>query len=439
MRVGPNTEIMTADPVKGRPRTCLSLAAGLIAFALALVGCGLTGLAPAPVCGPGTPCPTGYICDSDSRSCRLVGDGGDLDGGGDPGASCRSWLRYGDGCDCNVSAPTCLCQPFRYRRAITIRADKVVEPLEYFPLLVHLPADAAMPGKPSGGGFDFRFTDLSGTVLLPHEVERYDDISGELVAWVQVPLLATNANTRICLYYGAVIDLDETLATQVWQQGYSGVWHLDRAVAEWGDSTVNRWPTSADGSVVPSVVGKIGRAMEFTGVDPSYLLIDDGTRTGDSPFTLEAWVLVRSFTTNEPVGLLQKGRDSALDWYGLFYLNGEFLLGWSGVDQRGQDQHHTPMSLGDWHHAACSFDGQFSVCYLNGQEIGPPTPHYYRDITRPSTMGTDLNLNGYSLDGLMDEVRISEIVRGPAWIATQFANQSAPGDFYQLGDEEEAD
>lgn len=45
--------------------------------------------------------------------------------------------------------------------------------------------------------------------------------------------------------------------------------------------------------------------------------------------------------------------------------------------------------------------------------------------------GSDLNL-----DGQIDEIRISNIARSPAWIATEYSNQSAPSSFYTVGAEE---
>ncbi|MBI5086083.1 MAG: hypothetical protein HZB13_15970 [Acidobacteria bacterium] len=35
--------------------------------------------------------------------------------------------------------------------------------------------------------------------------------------------------------------------------------------------------------------------------------------------------------------------------------------------------------------------------------------------------------------GLLDEVRVSSVVRTPDWIVTEYRNQDAPGTFYSVG------
>ena len=37
------------------------------------------------------------------------------------------------------------------------------------------------------------------------------------------------------------------------------------------------------------------------------------------------------------------------------------------------------------------------------------------------------------MDGIIDEVRVSDMVRGTGWIQTSYTNQNNPGAFYLLG------
>ncbi len=48
---------------------------------------------------------------------------------------------------------------------------------------------------------DLRFTDASGTTLIPHWLEKYT-ASSDATVWVKVPLLATSTITSIYMYYG---------------------------------------------------------------------------------------------------------------------------------------------------------------------------------------------------------------------------------------------
>ncbi len=48
------------------------------------------------------------------------------------------------------------------------------------------------------------------------------------------------------------------------------------------------------------------------------------------------------------------------------------------------------------------------------------------------------NDNSHPFPGILDEVRISTIVRSPDWIATEYNNQANPGSFYNLSGESNA-
>ncbi len=73
---------------------------------------------------------------------------------------------------------------------------------------------------------------------LDHEIEKYDNATGELVAWVRIPSLNTNdvsntSDTVIYIYYGnSTVTTPNENPTGVWDANYKGVWHLDE-----GDST----------------------------------------------------------------------------------------------------------------------------------------------------------------------------------------------------------
>ena len=75
------------------------------------------------------------------------------------------------------------------------------EDLTDFPLLVSL-TDAAIAASAQADGRDLVFTSEDGSTRLDHEVESWDGATGELVAWVRVPLLSASLDTRIFLYHG---------------------------------------------------------------------------------------------------------------------------------------------------------------------------------------------------------------------------------------------
>jgi hypothetical protein len=137
---------------------------------------------------------------------------------------------------------------FDYRRSITIDGDNVGGSsgyLDNFPMLVHL-TGAWLKTAPTGdiqnaNGYDIIFRGLDATTCdgaapcgLAHEIEEYDGVNGELIAWVRVPKVyagdgTPSSDTVIYMYYGntCTTDSDDPQdAAGVWSNNYMGVWHL---------------------------------------------------------------------------------------------------------------------------------------------------------------------------------------------------------------------
>jgi len=129
---------------------------------------------------------------------------------------------------------------FKYGRQITID-QSVIGPscaayLTDFPFLVKIYNDAALKSMANGGhvedpnGWDIISMDADAVVVLDHEVEQYDPVTGTLVAWVRIPTLTYDADTTIWMYYG---NSDISSPTEdpegVWDLNYMGVWHLKKA------------------------------------------------------------------------------------------------------------------------------------------------------------------------------------------------------------------
>lgn len=97
---------------------------------------------------------------------------------------------------------------YKYSRNITIDQSMVLgsSDLLNFPVLI----SGTYPFLKSvlnGGmvenssGYDIIFTDNNG-FKLDHQIEKYDPVSGEFIAWVRIPLLYTYQNTSMKMLYG---------------------------------------------------------------------------------------------------------------------------------------------------------------------------------------------------------------------------------------------
>ena len=208
---------------------------------------------------------------------------------------------------------------FGFRKPITIDRSKLSDPscavtLTNFPILYSV-TDLDLRSTANGGnvtystGDDIIFraydsTTCGGTAWcgLDHEIEKYDETTGELIAWVRIPSLNTNAaasDTVIYIYYGnSDVATSTQNASAVWDSNYMGVWHLDESpangVAGHDDSTGNPndgTPQAFDGAAgsTTDAAGQISGADEFDGID-DYIVAPNSaglTLTGD--VSISAW------------------------------------------------------------------------------------------------------------------------------------------------------
>jgi hypothetical protein len=149
---------------------------------------------------------------------------------------------------------------FRFRRRLLLPArQQVSEVITGFVLLVKEAGDwlrsAAHGGQiESPDGYDLRFELADGTKLA-HEIERYDPVSGELVAWVRIPAWDIATSLTLFLYYGkAGLTASEADPAATWQD-YLAVW--DPLTGR--DRSGNGRHLVATGVVPDELVGPAGR------------------------------------------------------------------------------------------------------------------------------------------------------------------------------------
>ena len=238
----------------------------------------------------------------------------------------------------------------------------------------------------------------------------------------------------------------------MWDANYVGVWHLNEsgtgAVDEFVDSsgTTNHGRggdgTAADVPTQDTTNGQIGNAQSFDGTD--YVEVaHDATLVGMANLTVSAWVKPGSLGTQrhflEKVSSAYELTLDNLDTYGFGVRNdgGTF----SGV---GGGTVTTA-----WAHVASRYDGSDVYGYVNGGSIGSdPHTGAIRNDVNPLMIGCDGNTSDGCevtefFDGLLDEVRISNIARSACWITTDYNNQKWPdkddhgaSGFFGLGTEE---
>jgi MSHA biogenesis protein MshQ len=361
------------------------------------------------------------------------------------------------------------------RKAITIDRTKVgtASPPAYlrdYPLLFSV-TDQDLRTKANGGdvasaqGHDIIFRSMDGTTCGPgsgacaldHEIETYDGATGRLVAWVRVPRLGTaasSANSRLHVYYGSP---GVTASTQeirgVWDGDYAGVWHLNQDPAgtapQIKDSrNLNHGKAIGGMTSGDLVAGQVGHALDFDGSDDMIDVGSDSSLDGLEQSTVCAWMNPRSYGQGARGRIYDKGNR-----FGLFVDDSaenmpdrvmHFFVEYSSLSLLVLSGANDAIRLAEWQHVCVTWDARADGSGARLYQNGTVTATHIRN-TGKGSRNSDASLSaaiGGSLnalrafDGLIDEVRVSRVVRTADWIQTVYANTSAPTSFFSVGPEE---
>ena len=341
-----------------------------------------------------------------------------------------------------------------YRKAIIIDHTLVDADLINFPVLIRL-TDSDLADKAQSDGDDILFTDVFGT-KLDHEIETFDDTAGELVAWVRVPFLSSTQDTVLYMYYGNPDASSQEYVQGVWDSNFVMVHHLKEIAGSHYDSTF----FDNDGTTVvvtdQDAAGKINGADEFDGTN-DYVRVPDDTslQFGEESLTAQAWIYPRSVPDPGGARVVNNRGTGPGGSYRGYQLkikdeSGQWRFGDAGIDDatgnyRSYDGTST-YSYNHWYHIVMVYDaGNELRFYVNGSPEGTLGVGSYESISNalPTVIGASLAHQGVEgaddkqfFDGLIDEVRLSDIARSAEWISTEFKNQNDTNSFYHVGNEE---
>ena len=337
---------------------------------------------------------------------------------------------------------------FGCRRPIRIKAGAVNAELTNFPLLVSTAGTTVAPSlKHEGGGgkvvhsngWDILFTAADGTNRLDHENDGYSPESGDYNAWVRVPTISPAADTILWMYYRmGGLDKSSENATNVWDDGYLGVWHLSEdeglAAPQMLDSTVNTNDGTVVNDVDGAVDGKIFRAADFGGSSDYIDCASSGWNINPTNVTIHAWVKRNNDDYSVIAG---KGNKFSLSYYADG--RGRWWRYRTGISPAWNEASGSILG-GAWRHVVLSYeDGSSSATlYVNGKSRtmnmvgGPPSGDVICDAMEFTISVDDPD---QAVRGKIDEVRLSKVVRTPAWMAACYSNQAQAAAFALIGQE----
>lgn len=308
------------------------------------------------------------------------------------------------------------------RYVVTIDHGKVGDDLADFPVYVRL-SDVGVTTLAEARSI--RCYEADGTTELAREVVSETEL------WVKTDLSST-ADTEIVIDWDGArpdYDADDDYGAQaVWGNGFAAVWHLSNT-----DDSTGAWPlTLVDAT---ATAGQVGGAYAFERGETTYLETSDPARDifDVESVTFSFWAKPSSLPS--AVVMAVDGGALASRGLGVIHQSGAWMAyqdaTYSGI---------APSTMDVWQHMVVTSDGEDLIAYRDGA---------YSTLNQMSTVranaaqplrigqqakGIDAN-RGWN--GLLDEVRISNVVRDADWIATEYANQSDPDTFYAAAEAQE--
>ncbi|MHA2334888.1 MAG: DUF2341 domain-containing protein, partial [Candidatus Hodarchaeales archaeon] len=318
---------------------------------------------------------------------------------------------------------------FRYRKTVTINASEVSGSgnLINFPVLVNLTdANLQDTDKVQVDGDDIVFTDASGT-KLDHEIEYFNQSTGQLIAWVRLPSLSNTSDTNITMYYGNNAVNSQENPEGVWDSNYKGVWHLSEdPTGTVYDSTSNNHDSTSYGSMTSGdqVAGQVDGSLDFDGTDD---YIQWSNTIAQSTGTYSFWYYTHSITGERNI----IADDAWLSRVGLW---DDVVKIETDTDGELFDFTSSSIPINTWTHIVFARAGDFADLYVNGLWV-QQVEVVGADILTVSCIGGTDNL-ARMVDGMIDEVRVSNVVRSADWITTGYNNQYDPNNFLSVDAEE---
>lgn len=336
---------------------------------------------------------------------------------------------------------------WNFRKRITFDPTKVIgsTDLTDFPALITFTADANLKTTSNGGhvqnsnGYDIVFTAEDGVTKLDHELNGYSPTTGSLTAWVKIPVLSTSIKTYIYMYYGNSSITTNQSTSNTWSNGYVGVWHFDNSL---NNTTSVSGLNGTNLGTSNSTTAKFNQSRDFDQGSSEYIHVTpfNSAYNLTSAITVSGWLRLTAVNRDQKIAGTQD--DVSGGWkFGVFSDNKlEFEIRNSSNSPflSRSASGGTALSINTWYYVVGQYSdaGDAIITYLNGnvdRNLG--TTASCAPSAGTMKIGREPFANTAYLDGQLDELRLSNVVRSADWIATEYQNQNSPSTFYSISSE----
>ncbi|MEP6613965.1 MAG: DUF2341 domain-containing protein, partial [Mucilaginibacter sp.] len=289
---------------------------------------------------------------------------------------------------------------------------------------------------PNGPNYDFAFVDATGTELY-YQVESYNQTTGTLLVWVQIPTLTYATNNAITFYYGSTsptITHNTVFFQKTWASDYQAVFHFNEPAYTGSvtDGTAGAHTgTTAGMTSADLTTGKIGNAYSFNG---SSKKITAGAVSVTGAFTVSAWVKLGATGLDQKIMTNQDATG---------YLSGGYKLGVyttnipeseSGIaSNRSTTPNPTAFASGVWHYVQNVYTGTTLSTYVDGTQYKSFTTSNNPTANSSFYIGVGEGGTSFYFNGTIDEPRVSNVAKTADWLKAEYVNQGNPASFTSSG------
>jgi len=320
----------------------------------------------------------------------------------------------------NAHNPTWWDYEWNRRLEITINHTLIDENLIDFPILIYVNSSLVNWDNIQNNLDDIRFIG-NELEVLSFEIDSYI-LNDEAWFWVKFPEVYNDRDTYFFMYYDNKFCLGGEDSINVWDSNFVMVQHMnDETTSTVLDSTDNNNDGTKTGGNSPlEVSGFISNAQDFDGDDDKIVVTDSASISPTDQISIGFWV---SFDVIEHVGLIWKDSYNFI----LRYENTKYVLVVYDAVTSSITSYTTTPTTGTSYYIVCTLeaDGK-SRLYINGnlKSVAGTAVSGIRDIAGDLQIGYRGDGGGEAyLDGILDEIQVSNIGRSPAWISASYYSE----------------
>ena len=350
-----------------------------------------------------------------------------------------------------------------YKKAITINHSQVYGTLRNFPVLINI-TDADLSDSAQSDGGDIAFVNSSETFQYYHDIDYFDDTTGELIAWVNITRIFSSEDTVFYMYYKNDVAPNQEDKVNTWDSHYKMVHHMtDNTTSTLECSVYNSNATKKAANTPEQIGGAIKYGQDYDNEN------EYTTHQGHSSILIQPPSTISFYVRNNKVS----GQQIILNFGDAYIASGQ---NYNGLFVAMHDDDYIGIRCGDGTSGAtlsrydiwCDDEkvtnsGSYITIVVHDTDKDTDSKSFYIngslytgsyitdgdgngniDYSGSTMVVTGVAARGgsyratYGLNGVLDEVRFSDLERNTSWINTEYnnMNNSTDGGFYTIGSEE---